>query len=95
MTERGGYPFPLEEKQRMLPIEKIKDEAEFKSVCSYATNDFARICEYIQKGYQESIFNENLSSSECDRLRHKYRNLNELISIVQNAAQAKATRINI
>ncbi|EAV6743032.1 hypothetical protein FA821_13355 [Salmonella enterica] len=79
----------------MLPIEKIKDEAEFKSVCSYAANDFARICEYIKQSYQESIFNEGVSSSECDRLRHKYRNLNELIGIVQNAAQAKAPQINI
>ncbi|EHB2726788.1 hypothetical protein JXH92_003674 [Salmonella enterica subsp. enterica serovar 4,[5],12:b:-] len=79
----------------MLPIENIKDEAEFKSVCNYAANDFARICEYIQKGYLKDIVGDNVSSSECDRLRHKYKNLNELINIVQNAAQAKAPQINI
>ncbi|EEL9457986.1 hypothetical protein FV395_23300 [Salmonella enterica] len=77
----------------MLTDDAIKNSSEFAAFCSVHGRDFVKICNYLQEDYRKQIF--TVEQREQAKISHKFNNLSELITLVQNAAAATAPIINI
>lgn len=76
-------------------LNEIITDAEYKALCSMIYKDFEKVGEYIRtKEYLQPAVTEGVTSSERDKLLHRYNNLGDVIQIVKNAA-VKTAEINI
>ncbi|KJP43600.1 hypothetical protein SR70_04855 [Klebsiella aerogenes] len=80
----------------LMDNHKIKSDAEFNSVCSMIHRDFERVATYIQEQiYQKDILNPSTTAGKRESLVHKNSNLGETVTIIANAANDTAPKINI
>ncbi|EDI8735811.1 hypothetical protein GEM21_05465 [Salmonella enterica] len=80
----------------LMDNEKLKSDAEFKATCSMIKRDFEKVIEYIKEHYyQKEILSNLTTAGKRESLVHKYHNLDEVVSIVSNAVQLTAPKIEI
>lgn len=79
----------------MLPNEKIQDEQEFNYSCLTYGQEAKKILLFAIEQYKERAFAPDCKDAERNNIAWKIKNINEVITLIDNAAQPSAPEFNL